>query len=442
MIRALLSIVSMLSLLRSAHCQSNAERAAANDLTVLNYALTLEHLEAAFYDQGLARYNASQFAAAGYNGTVYAYLQMIQSHEASHVSFLTNAINTASSGSAVPACVYSFSAALASPASFLATAAVLENTGQTAYDGAVNGITNADYARVAAQIATVEARHAAWLNNLTNASPFPQPFDTANLPSTIATAIRPFLVSCPYNITLPTVRPSGVTLDSNGRVVATGILSPSYTRTQQDNDITALNYALTLENLENAFYIYSLARFSSADFVAAGLPSYYYDFSRTIADHEQVHVTTLNTTINARVSGAGVPACVYNFSSITNVTQYLATARLLENVGVMAYDGAVNTITDSALQQIAATIATVEARHAAFLNQANGGSPFPDAQDEGKTPTDIINMVLASGLVVSCPYTPTGPVVVPVLDNGADINRSMVGQMMALVMGVAMIMVW
>jgi len=442
MIRSLISAVSLLSVLRSAHGQTNAQLAASNDLTVLNYALTLEHLEAAFYDQGLARYNSSQFAAAGYNGTVYTYLQMIQSHETSHVSFLTNAINTASSGSAVPACLYNFTAAFASPASFLATAAVLENTGQTAYDGAVNGLTNADYARVAAQIATVEARHAAWLNNLTNTSPFPAAFDTANLPSAIATAITPFLVSCPYNISLPTVRPSGVTINNNGQVVATGILTPSYTSTQQNNDITALNYALTLENLENAFYIYSLARFSQADFVAAGLPSYYYDFSQIIANHEQVHVTQLNSTINGRVPGAGVAACVYNFSSITNVTQYLATAKLLENVGVMAYDGAVNTITDTALQQVAATIATVEARHAAFLNQANGGSPFPNDQDEGKTPTEIINTVLASGLVVSCPYTPTGPVVVPIFDNGAEIHRSMGGQMMALVIGVAMIMAW
>lgn len=398
--------------------------AATNDVTVLNYALTLEHLESTFYNEGLAKFNATDFTDAGYNSSVYWYLQMVQSHEASHVVFLTAVIDTASYGSAVPACTYNFSAALLTPETFIATAAALENAGQTAYDGAISGITNPIYAQVAAQIATVEARHAAYLNWLTGVVPFPSAFDTANLPAIIAEMIAPFLVSCPYNITLPTIRPSGVAListnstnstssdstNSTNEVVATGSLNASYTTAQQDNDIVALNYALTLENFESAFYQYILSIFTFDDFVNAGLPSYYYNYTEIIAGHEQLHAATLELVINSRQPNASVPVCTYNFTSVTTIAQYLEVAMLLENTGVTAYDGAVNTITDTNLQTVAATIATVEARHAAFLNYANGVSPFPTDQDNATSPELIIEAVVATGFI-SCPYTPVGPVV-------------------------------
>lgn len=444
MIRALL-FLGLVAAGRYVHGQSYAQLAAANDLTVLNYALTLENLEAAFYNQGLAAFNASTFAAAGYNATVYSYLQMIQAHENQHVAFLTNAINSASSGSAVPACLYNFNSSLQSPSAFIATAATLETTGQAAYAGAINGLTNPTYAQVAAQIAMVESRHSAMLNTLQNParSAFPAALDDASLPSVIATAVTPFIRSCPYNITLPTVRPSGVKLDGNNNVVATGILPASYTSTQQSNDLIALNYALTLEHFEAAFYNYSLNRFTSADFTAAGLPASYYTASQTIGDHERAHVTALIATINGRQANTAVPQCSYNFSSISNVTQYLATARLLETTGVQAYAGAVNTITDTALQQVAATIATVEARHSAYLNSITGLSPFPVDRDPATAPADIIAAVLATGLVTSCPYTIQYPVVVPVLDgNSAASVSPMLIQLMAFVLAVSVAMVW
>ena len=123
-------------------------QAALNDVTTLNYALTLENLESNFYQQGLALFpGASYFqnvSSAVPNGTVvYQYLQLIALHEASHVSFLTTAINSVVPGAAVPNCTYAFTAAgaFASPLAFLTTAALLENTGQTAYDGALDAIT-------------------------------------------------------------------------------------------------------------------------------------------------------------------------------------------------------------------------------------------------------------------------------------------------------------
>lgn len=397
----------------SSHAQTAAQVSAANDLTVLNYALTLENLEATFYRTGLATFTAAQFSAGNFNMTTYAMLQIIAAHEAQHVATLTTVINTAAPGTAATECTYNFTAALATPASFLATALALENGGQQAYDGALDGITNPMYAQAAATIVTVEGRHAAFLALIQGVPqvPFPQAFDNATLPAAIAAIIAPFIVRCPYNITLPTIRPTGVTLGANGQPLVTGNLTAStYTAAQQQNDITALNYALTLENLEAAFYNYANRTFTQAQFVAAGYPAYYYQYStQYIQLHENTHVAALTQVIAGR-GGSPVPACTYNFSSVNSVLAYFQTAQLLENTGVSAYDGAAALITDTALQTIAATIATVEARHAAFLNLANNASAFPQTFDTALTPAQIITAVLATGLIVNCSYTPVGPV--------------------------------
>ena len=59
---------------------------------ILNYALTLEHLEDKFYREGLANFTQEQFAAAGFDATFYANLKVVSSDETTHVSFLTTAL--------------------------------------------------------------------------------------------------------------------------------------------------------------------------------------------------------------------------------------------------------------------------------------------------------------------------------------------------------------
>lgn len=62
------------------------------DTAVLNFALTLEHLENTFYSQGLAKLNAQDFANAGFQPWVRQRFQQIANHEATHVQFLQKAL--------------------------------------------------------------------------------------------------------------------------------------------------------------------------------------------------------------------------------------------------------------------------------------------------------------------------------------------------------------
>ena len=60
---------------------------------ILNYALTLEHLEATFYEEGLKNYTQQDFISAGYMDPFYGNLKIIGSDEQTHVQFLTSALS-------------------------------------------------------------------------------------------------------------------------------------------------------------------------------------------------------------------------------------------------------------------------------------------------------------------------------------------------------------
>lgn len=187
---------------------SNAKKPktqAITDAQILNYALTLEHLEDTFYKQGLQNFTQAQFAAAGYDATFYKNLQEISSDEATHVSFLTSALSGAGA-SPVAACTYNFG--VTSVQSFIATANLLEGVGVSAYLGAAQNITNKAYLTAAGAILTVEARHSAYLRASETPegtlSPFPSPFDTPLDFDEVYSLASQFIASCPSsNAPLP-----------------------------------------------------------------------------------------------------------------------------------------------------------------------------------------------------------------------------------------------
>src|SRR6478752_2135338 len=78
-----------------------------DDLDVFNYALTLEHLENAFYRDGLKEFDADAFSAAGFDAAVRENLLLISKHEQDHVDAITGAITTAG-GTPVAEAKYDF----------------------------------------------------------------------------------------------------------------------------------------------------------------------------------------------------------------------------------------------------------------------------------------------------------------------------------------------
>lgn len=155
-------------------------------------------------------------------------------------------------------------------------------------------------------------------------------------------------------------------------------------------DVAVLNYALTLERLEADFYVSGLQRFGQSDFAGFGVASLY-DRLRDIRDHEVAHVNTLTTVIQG-LGGRPVTGGAFAFG-VTDARSFLRIGQVLENTGVTAYDGAVALLRTPQLQTAGATIATVEARHAAFLNFINGDNPFPSATDTPRTPADILTAI-------------------------------------------------
>ena len=133
-----------------------------SDEEVLNYALTLEYLEAEFYRQGNSAGLLSPEDAA--------FLDNIGADEDAHVAAITATIKKIG-GKPVPAPKVDFGEAFASRESYLKTSHTFENLGVQAYLGAAGFIKDKAILQAAAGIFGVEARHAAVVGDLLGLKP-------------------------------------------------------------------------------------------------------------------------------------------------------------------------------------------------------------------------------------------------------------------------------
>jgi rubrerythrin len=150
------------------------------DVGILNFALTLEYLEAAFYNEATANQRKSSFIK---DGQTQVFLKTVTADENAHVAYLKKALGK----KAVAAPKVDFGGTTSQEASFVKTALALENTGVHAYSGQALNIKTPATVGAALSILTVEARHASVIGLIAKNSkkgispdgPFDTPF-TAN----------------------------------------------------------------------------------------------------------------------------------------------------------------------------------------------------------------------------------------------------------------------
>ncbi len=142
-----------------------ANRAQANmDLDILNYALTLEHLEAEAYRVA----NASGLLS----GAAVGYFADFGAHEAAHVAALTQTINSLGGKPVAKAASYAFPT-FNSGDEIVEFFQTVEELGAAAYLGQAPRLTNPDLITAAVSIHNVEAQHAAVLSDLIGVAPAP-----------------------------------------------------------------------------------------------------------------------------------------------------------------------------------------------------------------------------------------------------------------------------
>lgn len=170
-------------------------------------------------------------------------------------------------------------------------------------------------------------------------------------------------------------------------------------------DIDVLNYALSLEHVEDVFYREALEQFTAADLADAEALTdasdddlaTVYGYIQAVADHEATHVAVLTQAVEL-LGGTPAEEGTYDFG-VETVDDFFALAQVLENTGVAAYRGAAPFVQSPDLLGAALSIHSVEARHAAMFNALNGASPFPDAFDAPASQQDVLDAV--SQFVVS-----------------------------------------
>ncbi|HWC25517.1 MAG TPA: ferritin-like domain-containing protein [Solirubrobacteraceae bacterium] len=155
------------------------------DVEILNFALTLEYLEAEFYTRAAGQ-------VKGLSGYERDLTGELRDNESEHVDALTATIKDLG-GTPASKPTFDFGDAFGSRASYLKTANILEDTGVSAYNGAAPAIESTEVLAAAGSIVQVEARHAALIRLVREAPPAPLAFDKASEMEAVLEAVKPFI---------------------------------------------------------------------------------------------------------------------------------------------------------------------------------------------------------------------------------------------------------
>ena len=189
---------------------------------------------------------------------------------------------------------------------------------------------------------------------------------------------------------------AGGTLIAGGVAIG-GLPGIALGKPSASQDVEILNFALLLEYLESEFYVQAVAN--------NALQPKVLEFARTVRDHELAHVEFLAKALGSKAIGKPT----FDFGdTVKDNWKFLATATVLEDTGVTAYDGQGTRLTRNTLAA-AATIVSVEARHAAWVRQIMYGAagygnapyeyPAPSALQPYKTKDQVTEAVTATGFI-------------------------------------------
>jgi rubrerythrin len=161
---------------------------------------------------------------------------------------------------------------------------------------------------------------------------------------------------------------------ATGAVYGIGAIAPfvsgALAQTAAD-DVEVLAFALSLEQLETAFYKAALAR--------AGLTGDLQKLATAFGLQEEDHAKALANLIT-QLGGKPAPAGKYKFG-ITDQASFLKLAVSLEDTGVGAYNGAAPQVKTADIVTALGAIVQTEGRHSSALRMLAGQDPAPEAFD-------------------------------------------------------------
>lgn len=150
-------------------------------------------------------------------------------------------------------------------------------------------------------------------------------------------------------------------------------------------DVAVLQFAYLLEQLEADFYSRVVANFGSSDIATAEQA-----VLTDIRNHEVLHREFLKSVLGA--NGTFTVAPIYGATNFSNRVSVLAAAKSFEDLGIAAYNGAAQFLTNVNNLLIAGKIVSVEARHAAAIGDLItplGGDFAPTSFDDAFSPDKV-----------------------------------------------------